>query len=95
MGSMNKNAGQAIIEKGQIVIRVPIKNLQVILDGACAINKYPLMKITDKEKFAKDLVQALNDEDEEGTTRIHKCFDKAFQEAIEQGSEWAEEIKEE
>lgn len=41
--------------------------------------------------FAKEVVRELNSEDEEGTTAIHKMFDAAFIEAIEQGAEGVEE----
>jgi len=34
----------------------------------------------------------LNDEEEDGTTLVHRMFDQAFVKAIEDGSEYVEEI---
>jgi hypothetical protein len=83
--------GKAVIEKGSIVIRVPIANLQTVVDGTWALNSLTeRMKITNAKKFAAELVHALNDEDGEGTTPVHTMFDKCLNEAIEQGAEGVE-----
>lgn len=87
-------AGKAVIDDGHIVIRVPIKNLPVIVDGMFACHGHdPDYKVTDPAAFAKEVVSALNDEDEEGTTRIHKMFDGAFDEAVNQGAQGVELIE--
>lgn len=81
-----KDSGQAIIEKGSLVIRVSLEALPMILDGAWAMNKLDKRyKITDASEFAKELTYALNAEDEQGTTPVHTLFDKAILEVIEQG----------
>jgi len=49
------------------------------------------MKITDPAEFAKELVYVLNGEEEDGTTRVHRMFDGAIQEAFEQGAMGCEE----
>ena len=85
-------SAQAIIENDEIVIRVPIKYLPTIIEGAWALNALDKrFKLTDAALFAKDMVCALNDGDEEGTTMIHKMFDKAINEALEQGAKGIEE----
>lgn len=90
--SDNDNSAKAIIEDGDIVIRVPLANLQFVLDGgfACAVydRRY---KITNIDGAAKDICNALNDEDEEGTTPVHKLLDAAINATMNQGSEWFEE----
>lgn len=79
--------GKAVIENGGIVIRVSLHALPEIVEGAwaCSIlsRRY---KITNIEEFAADLVRELNRESEDGTTRIHTMFDKAIEEAIDQGA---------
>ena len=80
--------GEARIEGEYIIIRVPITLLDSVLDGAWAINSWPVRyRTTDNMVFAKELCYALNNEDEQGTTCIHKMFDSAIDYAIEQGCE--------
>lgn len=78
----------AVIEDDSIVIRLPIKNLPVAVDGSIALRALDSpFKVTDAAKFAHDVVVALNDEDEEGTTRVHQMFDGAFSDIAENGSD--------
>lgn len=91
---MTDTSAQAVIEGDQIVIRLPIENLPVAVEGARSLQTLEgRWKVTDANAFAKDLVRALNDEDEEGTTMVHKMFDKGFNEAFEQGPDGVEEIE--
>ena len=88
---MNTN-GQAIIEDGCIVIRVSLDSLPQVIEGAWACGKLnPRFKITNIEEFSKDLLQELNREEEDGTTRVHMLFDGAIDEAINQGAFGIEE----
>lgn len=48
-------------------------------------------KVIDPAAFAKELARELNDEDDDGTTRIHRMLDKAIEGAIDQGAEGIEE----
>jgi hypothetical protein len=81
-----KDSGQAIIEKGSLVIRVSLEALPMVLEGAWAMGKFDTRyKITDASEFAKELMHALNREDEQGTTPIHELFDGAILHVIEQG----------
>lgn len=81
------NGGQATIEDGAIVIRVSLDALPMVLEGTWAMGKFDTRyKITDPNEFAKELVCALNREDEQGTTAIHEMFDQAILDAIEGGA---------
>lgn len=87
-----ENSGRAIIEDGSIVIRIAIDALPMIVEGSWASGGMGTRyKVTDAAAFAADLVRELNDESEDGTTRIHRMFDKAIINAIEQGAEGIEE----
>jgi len=44
-------------------------------------------KITHPDKFIEDVKTELLNEDEEGTTLVHLMFDKAMENAVEQGTE--------
>lgn len=86
------DSATAVIEKDAIVIRLPLKNLDVALRVGCSMSGIdPPYRVTDSVVFAKEVVRELNSEDEEGTTAIHRMFDAAFIEAIEQGAEGVEE----
>lgn len=87
-----KDDAQAVIKDGCIVIRVRIANLQAIMDGGYACNAYTTRwKVTDTVGFAKEISSELNDEDEEGTTMIHRMFDRAILQAIERGAQHVDE----
>jgi len=44
-------------------------------------------KIVDADAFARAVCRQLNDEEEDGTTVVHRMFDEAIKEAVEQGAE--------
>jgi len=48
--------------------------------------EYMSYDVLDGEEFAKDVCRALRNEDEEGTTPVHRLLDKACWKAIEDGS---------
>lgn len=77
---------EAKIEGDEIVIRLDIKALQIIASGGWACNALPPLEITDGALFADDLCRALNYEDEQGTTPIHRLFDKGINQAVENGA---------
>lgn len=83
---------EATISRNSISIRVPIAKLQQLVDGAWRLEALEVrQKVKDPEAFAAELVAALNDEDEQGSTMIHKMFDAAINEALEQGAEGIED----
>jgi len=64
----------------------------MVIEGAWATNNLPTrMKITNVQEFAADLIHELNDESEDGSTRIHRMLDKAIENAISQGAFGIEE----
>lgn len=92
MPDLERDAAKAVIESGNIVIRVPIANLQTIMDGGFGSGAYERRyRVLDAEKFAKEIADQLNDEAEDGTTAVHTMFDKAINEAIERGAQHADE----
>jgi len=88
----------------EIVIRVGVSILKWAvehpLDDRLTVHndetgKFMCFDITDEEEFARDVLRALNDEDEQGTTMVHRLLDNAFVEAVDNGSIGvAEEMKE-
>lgn len=92
LSTPNNESARAIIERDSIVIRVPIENLPVIVDGAWAAGGMDVRyRITDAPAFAEDLVCSLNAEQEDGTTAIHEMFDSRIEHAIDQGAQGVEE----
>jgi hypothetical protein len=79
----------AKIVKDKIVVELPIRSLKVITRGGPYGNE---IKITDSKIFAKELVRTLNDEEEDGTTAIHRMIDSAIFKAYENGAEGIEEV---
>jgi hypothetical protein len=87
---------RAVIEGDCIVIRVPISVLPIAFDASPVAPRDeeadPLYRVTDAATFAKGVARHLNDEEEDGTTPIHRILDDAMLEALEQGEEGIEEI---
>lgn len=50
-------------------------------------------KITNKKGFIKHIVNELENEEEDGTTLVHKLFDEAANNAIENGSDNVKEVE--
>ncbi len=87
-----EKSGRAVVEDGSLVIRIAIEALPMIVEGSWAAGGIDTRyKVTDPVAFAADLVRELNDESEDGTTRIHRMFDKAIDNAIGQGAAGVEE----
>lgn len=85
-----KDSGSAVIEGDSIVIRVAIEALPTILDGVGTLwdeEGEPRFQVTDPAAFAAEIVRSLNDEREDGTTRIHRMFDEALDHAVEYGDD--------
>ena len=94
-GAAPKGGGQYshVIRDGLIIISIEVAALPLIVSGSCAAAGLDgFWKVTDSEAFSREVVRALNDEEEDGTTRVHRLFDAAFNEAINQGAEGIEEV---
>ncbi len=88
--------GQATTIDGKIEISIDVAALPMIVNGSCHCGSMDgLWKVTNAETFAKEVCRALNDEGEDGTTRVRTMFDAAFMEAINQGADGIEEVDEE
>ena len=85
---------EAIIKNGNIVISVPLKYLPQVVEGAWLLGALPARQyITDINEFSEELVSALNREDEQGTTLVHKMFDIAIYDCLESGAFGIEDHK--
>lgn len=84
--------GKARIIDGNIVISVPVAALARIVEEGPYGGEY---RVTDPAVFASGLVDAINDEDEEGTTYVHRLFDDSVNDAIEAAAAGIEERPEE
>ena len=69
------------IKDGELQISIGIDTLCFAVS-----EKIADFKITDNEGFAKDILNELENEDEEGTTEIHRLLDKSADDAVENGS---------
>lgn len=77
---------EATIEGNTIVIRLTVKHIPFAMSYH-PDDTFRGIKVTDLDGFAREVVRALNDEDERGTTPIHHLFDEACDAAIEDGSQ--------
>lgn len=94
---MGAHAGMRVRRTARkIVIELPISVLAKALyfspenrdsDGD------PAYRVTDKAAFADAIVEALDREEEDGTTPLHRLFDAAMLAAIEDGAEGVEEYR--
>lgn len=76
------------IKDNKLVISIGVD----LLCHAEGLNLY-YYKISNKIGFAKDIVNELLNEEEDGTTLVHRMFDEAANNAIENGSENVKEIE--
>ena len=82
---------QAYIEGGLLKISVRVEHIPDIIvegleGGHLSLFAETGARVTDVDRFAKDVCNALNHEREDGTTPVHELFDSAFEKAVEDGS---------
>lgn len=77
------------IEGSEIVLRLPLETLKHCTDHHPELEGE--VAITHLAKFAEDVVLALEEEEEDGTTVLMKSIDIAIVKAVENGSEGCEE----
>ncbi|TGP93828.1 MULTISPECIES: Gp49 family protein [unclassified Mesorhizobium] len=81
--------GEAYIAGDQIRVGVNIANLPKIIEANPAWSDE--FVVSDVGEAARSIVRRLNDEEEDGTTLIHRAFDKAAETALEQGDDGFDE----
>ncbi|MEP9401889.1 hypothetical protein [Sphingomonas sp. VNH70] len=74
------------IEDGRLVIAIGIDALMTAIDGGPHAPEDLDYRILTRDGFAADIVQALEAEDDEGTTLVHVMFDSATERALDEGS---------
>ena len=77
------------IAHGQLIISVGVETLcHAVSEG----RRYGMgeINITDSHMFVSALMNELTDEEEDGSTLIHRMLDEAATKAIENGAEGAE-----
>ena len=79
----------AQIVDGHLVIKISVNNLCfAAVRGPYFENAECVEpKITDEAKFANAILDAINEESENGTTLLHKMLDQAAENAVEYGCE--------
>lgn len=73
------------VSEGLVTIAAGVR----FLSQVCLVDDGRLT-ITDEEEFASAFETALQFEEEDGTTIVHKMFDEAFNWCLEQGQEGVE-----
>ena len=90
------------VEKNELVIRYPIKELSEAFNISEYASPYdeqkedwiPKYKAVPIKSFAKSICLALKEEDEKGTTSVHILFDEAFENVLESGKSGIKELEE-
>ena len=80
----------------KIVIELPLSVLPTALHAApfnADPDGDPAYHVTAKTTFADAVVEALKREEDDGTTPLHRFFDAAMSDAIEDGAEGVEEYQ--
>lgn len=89
------HAMKVVIEDGELVIRVPLDRLASATTLSPGLDdvayddegKERPITITDPVAWANAVRRELVREGEDGTTLVHRMFDRAFHEALESGAE--------
>ena len=91
---MNKSL-EVTFSDSRILISIPHSVLKTAAPYAFdqAFGEEHNLRISNQKEFAKGVFQQLLDEDEEGTTVVHRMLDKAMCEVVEQGGEGVTERK--
>jgi hypothetical protein len=83
------------VYQGRLVISIGVETLATAarnapnLEIVNANNDFVGPTITDPNVFAEEVRQALEKEEEDGTTPVHELLDAAFETAIDDGSQVA------
>lgn len=95
MGKKRRDYGLDVkIEREKIVISIGVGVLGHVIKFGPTFQRFnekteefEAPVVTNADAFAKEVLLQLLAEEEDGTTLVHKMFDKACEEALEQGGE--------
>ena len=80
--------------EGRVVVSIGYETLTKVVQFDPKLTEYSptfdemqYPEVVDAGQFAKELVDILHQEDEDGTTLVHIMFDEAVRRAIESGAE--------
>lgn len=86
---MNDMPLKSIIENGKLIISVGLDVLEFAAKNLPGFEDYEIY-ITNIETLAQEVIYALNEENEDGSTPISRLLDGAIVSAIENGAEGIE-----
>lgn len=75
------------VSQGRLIIRIGTEALVNACRYSPVMDELDALIVEDQDAFAEAIRQALEHEEEDGTTLVHKMFDDAFRYAVEQGFE--------
>lgn len=79
------------VEGDELVIRIGVDTLLLATQHCPLLTDdetyKPLFSITNADQLAADVARELNEEEEDGTTPLHRVLDQAMFDAMEKGSE--------
>jgi hypothetical protein len=83
---MTDTSAEAVIEGDDLVIRLPMANIQAAVLGGWGQGNLGPLFIDHPRSFAQAMCHALNYENEVGDTMVHKLLDDAITTAFEHGT---------
>ena len=85
MSATDKNVTAKNTASGDIIIRIPGAYLRHHVRASEDFEEGS--RVTNTKVFSDEILRALNDEQEDGTTPVHQMLDAVVLEAIENGAE--------
>ena len=83
---MSKEQMKIAVKDGQLSITIGVDLLCFAVETGMEYGLGPEFKIVNKNAFIQELVAELKAEAEDGTNLIHKAFDRAALNAVENGA---------
>lgn len=81
---IDSNMGTLSLFVGSELLRFAAETHQGLWDGESGPD-VPVVKITDQREFAFAVAEAINSEDEDGSTLLTRMLDEAIMQAVEDG----------
>lgn len=102
MSERRSQRRHAIIEDGQLVIKIGIDTLAFAFENREEnlpwddekLNYIQKYRVVDKDQFAKDVRDSMMDEREDGSTPLTDFLDKLYSKAIDDGNLGVDEVDE-